>query len=261
MLRPSLSRAAHRHGLGGGGGFVEQRGVGDVEAGEVGDHRLEIQQRFEPALGNFGLVRRVLRVPAGIFQDVALDDGRRDAIVIAHADERAADLVLRRDFLQRGKRLVFAARGGQLQRFGQPDRLGHGGIHHGLQARIAEQLEHGGGFLRARADVAADKPVGNSGRIFSQSHPGKLRFASAKSELDLEFACRRGEFHKSPHFQRHSMSQGLAYDSPLRSPASPPGQSGTGRNRNARRAMPPRCRDCRSRAWQTRRRCRVAPRR
>jgi len=62
--------------------------------------------------------------------------------------------------LQRGKRLMFTARGGQLKRFGQPDRLGHGGIHHGLQARVAEQLEHGGGFLRARANVAADKPVG-----------------------------------------------------------------------------------------------------
>ena len=45
-------------------------------AGQVADHRLEIQQRFEPALGNLGLIRRVLRVPAGIFQDVALDDRR-----------------------------------------------------------------------------------------------------------------------------------------------------------------------------------------
>ena len=119
MFRPSLSRVAHRHRLGGGGGFVEQRGVGDVEAGEVGDHRLEIQERFEPALGNLGLIRRVLRVPAGIFQNVALNDGGRDAIVIAHADERAEDLVLRRDFLQLGERFKFAARGGKIERFGR----------------------------------------------------------------------------------------------------------------------------------------------
>jgi len=46
-------------------------------------------------------------------------------------------------------------------------------------------LEHFAGIGGTRADVAADKPVGRSGQIFSQSHPGKLRFASEKSELDL----------------------------------------------------------------------------
>jgi hypothetical protein len=53
----------HGHRLGGGGGFVEQRGVGDVEAGQVGDHGLEIEQRFEPALRDLGLVGRV-----GVYQ-------------------------------------------------------------------------------------------------------------------------------------------------------------------------------------------------
>ena len=80
---------------------------------------------------------------------------------------------------------MFAARSRQLKRFGQPDRLGHGGIHHGFQARMAEQLKHGGGFLRARTDMAPGKPVRSSGQIIIQSHSGKLRFASEKSELDL----------------------------------------------------------------------------
>ena len=69
---------AHGHGFGGGGGFIEQGSVGDFEAGEIDDHGLEIQQGFESALRNFGLVRRVLGVPAGIFEDVALNHGRRD---------------------------------------------------------------------------------------------------------------------------------------------------------------------------------------
>ena len=85
----------HGHRLGGGGRFVEQRGVGDVEAGQVGDHGLEIEQRFEPALRDLRLVGRVGGVPAGIFEDVALDDRRRDRVVIALADEGAEDLVLR----------------------------------------------------------------------------------------------------------------------------------------------------------------------
>ncbi len=72
----AFEAVAHGHGFGGGGAFVEQRGVGDVQAGEVGDHGLEIEQGFEAALGDFGLVRGVLGVPAGVFEDVALDDRR-----------------------------------------------------------------------------------------------------------------------------------------------------------------------------------------
>ena len=37
---------AHHHRFRRGGGFVEQRGVGDFEAGEVADHRLKIKQHF-----------------------------------------------------------------------------------------------------------------------------------------------------------------------------------------------------------------------
>ena len=37
-------------------------------------------QSFEPALGDFGLVRSVSGVPTGIFENVPLDDRRRDAM-------------------------------------------------------------------------------------------------------------------------------------------------------------------------------------
>ena len=59
---PSLGRlvlvgpAHQQHGLGHGGGFVQQGGVGDRQADEVLDHGLEVQQRLEPALGDLGLV-------------------------------------------------------------------------------------------------------------------------------------------------------------------------------------------------------------
>ena len=43
-------RPCHRHRFGGGGRFIEHRSVGQGQAGEIADHRLEIQQRFEPAL-------------------------------------------------------------------------------------------------------------------------------------------------------------------------------------------------------------------
>ncbi len=64
-------------------------------AGEVTDHRLEGQQRFEPPLRDLGLVRRVRRVPAGILEHVALDHRRHDRAGIPHADVRAEYVVAR----------------------------------------------------------------------------------------------------------------------------------------------------------------------
>ena len=68
--------------------FVEQRSICDLHRREIGDHRLKIQQRFESALGDFRLIRRVGGVPAGILQNVSLNHRRRDAIGITGADKR-----------------------------------------------------------------------------------------------------------------------------------------------------------------------------
>ena len=84
-----------RHRFGRSGGLVEQRRVGDVEPGEVADHGLEIEQRFQPALADLRLIRRVGGVPRRIFQDVALDHRRQDGAGIALADQRGEHLVLR----------------------------------------------------------------------------------------------------------------------------------------------------------------------
>jgi hypothetical protein len=76
----------HVHGLGGGSAFVEQAGVGNFEAGQVNYHRLIIDEGFEAALGNFGLVGRVSSVPAGVFKNVALNNGGQLGVVVAQAD-------------------------------------------------------------------------------------------------------------------------------------------------------------------------------
>ena len=60
------------------------------EPGEVGDHRLEVEQRLEAALRDLRLVRRVRRVPGRVLEDVAQDHRRRVRAVVAHADERRA---------------------------------------------------------------------------------------------------------------------------------------------------------------------------
>ena len=83
-----------RHRLRTSGRFVQHRSVCDVEGSQICDHLLEVQQRFEATLCDFRLVRRISGVPARIFKNVSLNDGRRDAVVVASPDERARDFVL-----------------------------------------------------------------------------------------------------------------------------------------------------------------------
>ncbi len=61
--RVACRAAQQGHRLGGRGGLVEHGGVGDLHAGEVAHHRLEVEERLEPALADLGLVGRVGRVP------------------------------------------------------------------------------------------------------------------------------------------------------------------------------------------------------
>ena len=49
-----------------------------------------LEQRLETPLRNLRLIRRVGRVPAGIFEDVPLDDRRHDAI--ARSEEHTSEL-------------------------------------------------------------------------------------------------------------------------------------------------------------------------
>ena len=62
---------AQRHRLGGRRRFVEQGGVGDVEAAQIGHHRLEVEEGLESPLRDLRLVRRVRGVPGRVLQDVA----------------------------------------------------------------------------------------------------------------------------------------------------------------------------------------------
>jgi hypothetical protein len=93
-------RLHHMHRLGGGRRLVQQRGIRDLESGQIAHHRLEVQEGFEATLRDLGLVRRVRRVPTGVLQDVSLDDRRRDAIGVTHAEIAPPNLVLGGDRVQ-----------------------------------------------------------------------------------------------------------------------------------------------------------------
>ena len=127
--------AQHGHRLGGRSGFVQQRGVGHLHAGEVDDHLLEDHQRFQAALRDLGLVGRVGCVPAGVLQHVATDRLGGEGAVVAAAQIAAPDLIA----------------GSQLGQFGQRRRFGPGLAdgQRGLVARIQQDAAwHGLGHQR-----------------------------------------------------------------------------------------------------------------
>ena len=151
---------AEGHGFGGGGGFVEQGGVGDRQAGEVADQGLEVQQRFQAALGNLRLVRGVGGVPGRVFQEVTQDRRRRMAVVVALADISLEQLVLACDGLDPGQGLGFAQAVFQAEHAGALDAFrDHAGAQ-GFEGVKTQAGEHVLLVFLARADVAGDEFVG-----------------------------------------------------------------------------------------------------
>ncbi|MDF9802427.1 hypothetical protein M2436_000974 [Streptomyces sp. HB372] len=130
------------HRLGGGGALVEQRGAGGGQPGQLGDHRLEVQQGLEAALGDLRLVRRVGRVPGGVLHDVAQDDGRREGAVVAEADHRGQHLVAVGQRPQLGQDLRLGARRGKVQGLRALDHVGHRGGGELVEGAVADLGEH-----------------------------------------------------------------------------------------------------------------------
>lgn len=148
---------AHGHRFRSGRCFIEQRCVCDIEAGQVADHGLVVQQRLKTTLADFRLVRRIGRVPGRVFQNVALDDRRRDRAVITLTDQRGQHLVLVGRFAQAVERLAFGQRGTPGQRHLLADGGGNGGVDERVEAFVANDLQHVSHFRRRRPDVT---PIG-----------------------------------------------------------------------------------------------------
>jgi hypothetical protein len=148
------------HCLGGCGGLVEHRCVGHRHAGEVAHQGLEVDQRFQPALRDLRLIRRVGGVPGRVLEDVSLDHAGCQRAVVALADERLEDLVARRQRLELLQRLCFAHRGGQLHRHAARDRARHDRIDQRLARCRADHRQHVPLLIGIGADVAGGKQVG-----------------------------------------------------------------------------------------------------
>ncbi|MEZ4407645.1 MAG: hypothetical protein R3A52_14370 [Polyangiales bacterium] len=135
--------------------------------GELRHHGLEVQEGFETSLGDLGLVGGVLGVPAGVFEDVPLDDRGGDGVAVAAADEGPVDLAvlglpregLEEQVLAADLVVVAEVRGVEGEGGAEPDGLRHGLGDEGVEGAEAEGGEHLGDFAVVRADVAANEGV------------------------------------------------------------------------------------------------------
>ncbi len=73
--------------------LVQQRCVRHFHPRQIRDHRLEVEERLQAALGDLGLVRRVRRVPARVLHHHPENHARREGVVVTQADVGPEDLV------------------------------------------------------------------------------------------------------------------------------------------------------------------------
>ena len=67
LLPVALDPETHHHRFSCRRRLVQQRRIGERQAGQVSYHRLEGEERLQAPLRDLRLIRRVLGVPAGIF--------------------------------------------------------------------------------------------------------------------------------------------------------------------------------------------------
>jgi hypothetical protein len=137
-----LQPVQQRHGLAGRGPFIQQRRVGHFHPGQIRDDGLEVEQRFEPALRDLRLVRRIRRIPARVLEQAPPDHARRQRVVITQADEAAQHAILAGNGLEAAQVLRFALGGRQSERRPEADAGGNGFVDQGVQRGSADRREH-----------------------------------------------------------------------------------------------------------------------
>ena len=149
------------HRLGRRGGLIQQRGIGDRQAGELADQGLEIQQGFQTALGNLRLIGGVGGVPSRVFQHVALDQRWGGGVVVTEADQVAKHRVGGCALLQlpQGLALIALLRQGIARLIGVDQDFGRNALlQQLLEVAAAQALQHLGLLRRRRPEMALNKP-------------------------------------------------------------------------------------------------------
>ena len=160
-LLPAAGAVGQGHRLSGSGGLIEQRGIGDRQAGELADQGLEIQQGFQAALGNLRLIGGIGGVPSRVFQHVALDQCWCCGVVVAKANQVAQHRVGRRALfeLAQGLALIALLRQGIARLIGiDQDFSRNTLLQQLLEVAATQALQHLGLLCRRGPEMALNKP-------------------------------------------------------------------------------------------------------
>src|SRR6185295_509534 len=107
----------HKHSFGGSGRAVVHRGIRDIHAGELADHRLKLEVVLKRAMAEFRLIRRVCRKELRA-RDQRIDDDRNEMRVSAGAEETLViDSVLRSESSKILEQFRLAHRRANAERF------------------------------------------------------------------------------------------------------------------------------------------------
>ncbi|KAI6753363.1 hypothetical protein HG531_005532 [Fusarium graminearum] len=77
-----------------GGSLVENRGIGNVKTGQIGDESLEVEEGLKATLADLSLVGSVAGIPSRVLENIALDNSRNKSSVVTSTDERLVNLVV-----------------------------------------------------------------------------------------------------------------------------------------------------------------------
>ena len=156
-LCPGHGRMQHRHRLCRSRRLIQQRSIRKRHPCQVADHRLEVQQRLEPALRNFCLVRRVRRVPTRVFQHIPTNDAGHLGRVVTHPDVVAVECVALTDGVDVLEEFRLGHRCINFHALPQANRPRNRVIQQVLHRSSADGAEHRLNVLLAGADVAVGK--------------------------------------------------------------------------------------------------------
>ena len=157
LVLVAFYRVAHRHRFRRGRRLVKQRRIGNLQRGEIDHHRLEIEQRLEPALRDLRLVRCICCVPCRILDHVSLDHRGSDAIRVSHPDERPENAVLRRQRPEISQHMPFAPADWKVEAAAIPDLCGNCRVDQLVKRRIPEGREHRHNIFVRWPDVPRDE--------------------------------------------------------------------------------------------------------
>ncbi len=90
--------------------------------------------------------------------------------MVAEPEGGAEDLIARGHGVQGLERLLLGARRRQLERTSQPDALGDDRVDQRVERRIAQDAQHVGDVVLARAEMARDERAGGGGGVDWGAH-------------------------------------------------------------------------------------------